>query len=102
MDWRCAAHLQFRAIVPGSQGSRRTAESVSQADSAGSIPVTRSNVKPQVSGIIFSLMSHRHDVSFLRRARCVPDEPVRRLSSCSASLLTASAMRRSRSEVRCW
>ena len=42
MDWRYAAHLQLRTIVPGSQGLRRTVESVSQADSAGSIPVTRS------------------------------------------------------------
>ena len=42
MDWRYAAHLQLRTIVPGPEGSRRTAGSGSQADSAGSIPVTRS------------------------------------------------------------
>ena len=42
MDWRYAAHLQLRTIVAGSHGSRRTAGPVSQADSAGSIPVTRS------------------------------------------------------------
>src|SRR5215471_4408977 len=49
--------------------------SSSQADSAGSIPVTRSDVKPQVSGMVSSLIPHLHDVSSPWRARCVPDEP---------------------------
>jgi hypothetical protein len=51
MDWRYAAHLQLMSNVAGSQGSRRTAGSGSQADSGGSIPLTRSNVKIQASGI---------------------------------------------------
>src|SRR5262249_44059083 len=48
MDELRRPHQQLMAKMPDSQGLQRTVESASQADSAGSIPVTRSNVKAQV------------------------------------------------------
>jgi len=71
----------------------------SQADSAGSIPVTRSK-RERAARALFSGRSSEwgHDASPLSRARCVPDWE----RSASARLLISSAIILSRSDVRCW
>jgi len=70
----------------------------SQADSAGSIPVTRSSREHAASAVFFrAQLKTSHEASLLARARCVPDW--RRLAS--ARLLISAAIILSRSDVRC-
>jgi hypothetical protein len=51
----------------------KLAAGVSQADSAGSIPVTRSNENPHVRDVI-AAAGHMIKIHLSSRARCVPDE----------------------------